>query len=375
MLIKVIHNFHFLFIILFLIFSFTIFEFVNQSNKEDKINRFLGFLVLSFVLIHLLIFLNLMSLDVSLYDFIFPVFLLILILIPTILGLTLLISSISVLIYKKLKGNNAKLQEFKTKKSEKFKLTSSAKKDNYRKINHVFIFFGMLIVWFIGVYSVYSASGSLKGMIPDENDMGALYLQILTQPGGFSNSLLALGWFYYILFFFFYGFFFFMFVNEISRKSLHLSFPTNLFTTLFLTEKEKNRYGSYFYFAVAHLFASFITPPLVYFAILGISSLADLSASQVGIRYGKRKISWNSNKTWEGCIVSGLVSFLICFIFIGIWWSIIFSIIMIIVDLLTTKPLDVSDNLLIPLISSVTYVLIRTVFNLNYSSIILSILT
>lgn len=312
--------------------------------------------------------------DVSLYEFIFPAFLLILILVPTSFGLILSISSICVIVYKKLKGSNVKIQEFKTKELEKFKQTSSAKKDNYRKINHVFIFIGMLIVWFIGVYLVYSASGSLKGMIPEENDMGVLYLQILTQPGGFSNSLLALGWFYYILFFFFYVFFFFMFINEISRKSVYLSFPTNIFTTLFLTEKEKDRYGSYFYFAVGHLFASFITPPLVYFAILGISSLADLSASQVGIRYGKRKISWNSNKTWEGCIISGLVSFLISFIFIGIWWALIFSIIMIIIDLITTKPLDVSDNLLIPLISAVTYVLIRTVFNLNYSSILLSFL-
>ncbi|TXT56286.1 MAG: Cytidylyltransferase family protein [Promethearchaeota archaeon] len=371
MLIKVVQNFYLVFLLLFFVYSLSLFEFVIHSHKEDKINTFLGFICLSFVFMHLIIFLHLMFQDINLYDFIFPIFLLILVLAPSSLGLLLILSSFIVIIYTKVKGESIRLQEFKRDKIKHFNQTSLAKRDNVRKINHVFIFIGMVVVWFIGVYSVYSVSGSLDGMIPEENDMVSLYLRIFNYPGGFSISLLALGWFYYVLFFFFYAFFFFMLINEISRKSVSLKFPTNLFTSLFLTEKEKKYYGSYFYFAVGHLFASFITPPLVYFAILGISSLADLSASQVGIRFGKRRIVWNNNKTWEGTIACGLISFFITFLFLGFWWALIFSIIMVAIDLLTSKPLDISDNLLIPLTCSIIYALVRFIFHLNYSAIIL----
>ena len=75
------------------------------------------------------------------------------------------------------------------------------------------------------------------------------------------------------------------------------------------------------------MFAAFVCPPMVYLAILGISSISDLMTSQIGIRMGKKHIDWNKNKTWEGTIAGTITTFIISLFFIGLYWSLIFSII------------------------------------------------
>jgi dolichol kinase len=111
---------------------------------------------------------------------------------------------------------------------------------------------------------------------------------------------------------------------------------------------------------------------MVFLSILGMSSISDLMTSQIGIRYGKRHISWNKNKTWEGTIAGTVVSFIICSLFMGFYWALIFSFVFLIFDVITNKPLNLADNLLIPIGSSLIYVIIRFIFNFDYYLIILT---
>ena len=137
---------------------------------------------------------------------------------------------------------------------------------------------------------------------------------------------------------------------------------------------EKKGYGSYLYFSIGHLFAALFCPPMVLLAILGMSSIGDLMASQIGMRYGKNHIQWNQKKTWEGAIAATITCFIICFFFIGIVWGVIFSLAYLLFDIFTGKGfrnIDLSDNYLIPIGCTIIYLLIRAFFNLNYYTIFL----
>jgi len=118
--------------------------------------------------------------------------------------------------------------------------------------------------------------------------------------------------------------------------------------------------------------AALITPPMVFLTILGMSSLADLATSQVGIRYGKNKIKWNNEKSWQGAIAGIIACFILCTLFIGVYWAFIFTFAFFIFDVFTNKPLNISDNLLIPFGSSLIFLFIRFFFNFDYYTIILT---
>jgi dolichol kinase len=118
--------------------------------------------------------------------------------------------------------------------------------------------------------------------------------------------------------------------------------------------------------------AALLTPPMVFLTILGMSSLADLATSQVGIRYGKNKIKWNNEKSWQGSIAGIIACFIICTLFIGIYWALIFTFAFFIFDVFTNKPFNISDNLLIPFGSSLIFLFIRFFFNFDYYTIILT---
>jgi dolichol kinase len=257
------------------------------------------------------------------------------------------------------------------KLQEKRKNWSKAKKDTLRKLNHVLIFLGLLLVWYIGLVIANIFSGSSTGMIPEENNMFLLYLRILSESNSIENVLLSLGWFYYILFFFFYIMCMFMLSNEFARKSTKLAFPFTFFTKIYLSENEKQNYGTYLYFSIGQMFAAFVCPPMVFFMILGTASISDLMTSQIGIRFGKSHIKWNEKKTWEGSIAGTLVTLIIGVLFVGFYWALIFTLIFLLIDVLTTKPFNISDNLLIPISFSLTYLFIRFFFNLDYYTIII----
>lgn len=358
------------YLIIIFSFFFILFNYMHFSYKFDILNNFFGFITLLFAFVHIALFLLLMSQEIVLQSVIIPLWLMSL-LIPLItVGILIVISTGAVNLYKKIfKKDFSKLSIKLEKKRE---IWSKAKKDTLRKLNHVLIFIGLLVVWYVGLYVVNFYTGTSAGMVPEENNMLVLYLRIINEPNSFIDVLFSLGWFYYLLFFFFYILCIFMLANEFTRKSRLFSFPFNIFPKLYLSKEEKENYGTYLYFAIGQMFAAFICPPMVYFAILGISSISDLMASQVGIRFGKRHIIWNKNKTWEGTIAGIISTFLICFLFVDVYWSLIFTFIFFILDISTSKPIKVSDNLLIPICCSLTYVFIRFIFNFNFYSVVLS---
>ncbi|UCC18893.1 MAG: hypothetical protein JSV62_12400 [Promethearchaeota archaeon] len=310
-----------------------------------------------------------MNQEPGLRSFFVPLWLMILGIPLIFIGLLVLISTI--ITYAIKKGYKKDFTKIRKKLKEKFDNLSKIKKDTYRKVNHVLIFIGLLILWYVSLSIVKFYAGSIAGMIPEDTNMLLLYLRILNEPNSIINVLFSLGWFYYILFFFFYFLCLFMLANEFTRKSQHLTFPFNIFPQLYLSNEEEENYGTYLYFNIGHMFAAFVCPPMVFFTILGISSISDLVTSQIGIRFGTSKILWNKKKTWEGSLAGMIITFIICFFFIGIYWGVFFSILFLSFDIFTDKPFKLSDNLLIPIGCSLTYVFLRLFLNLNYYSFIL----
>jgi len=347
-----------------------LFYYIHFSYRSDILNNIFGLASLFFIFIHIILFLSIMNQETMLRSFFVPLWILILGS-PLIIVSLLIITSTSVenLIRKVFRKDFSKLSRKLEEKSDSW---SKAKKDTIRKLNHVLIFIGLFLIWYIGLLVVYIYTGTSAGMVPEENNMLLLYLRIIDEPNVIREVLFLLGWFYYLLFFFFYSLCLFMIANEFTRKSRFCSFPFNFFPKLYLSGEEKKNYGTYLYFAIGQMFAAFICPPMVLFAILGISSISDLMTSQIGIRLGKKHIFWNQNKTWEGTIAGTITTFFLCFFFVGLLWSLIFTLLFLLFDIFTNKPINLSDNLLIPIGCSLTYIFIRFIFDLNYYTIILS---
>jgi dolichol kinase len=335
------------------------------------LNNLLGFSTLFLTFLIIIIVALLMFLDATLHLETIPIFSRSFGLPPLIIGVIILISSVLLVSYKKI-FKDKDLSKFWRGLEKKTKNRSKLRGDTYRKIPHVLIFIGLLFIWYLGVIFVRDVSGSISGMIPDENNMFYLFLTLVTVPNSISAVLFSLGWFYYLLFFFFYGFCLIILANEFTRKVKSLGFPFNFLSNVLLCEEEKKSYGTYLLFAIGHMFAALITPPMVFLTILGMSSLADLATSQVGIRYGKNKIKWNNEKSWQGAAAGIIACFVLCTLFIGIYWALIFTIAFFIFDVFTTEPFNISDNLLIPLGSSLVFLFIRYLFNFDYYTIILT---
>ena len=363
----------FLFWILLMEFSYFIllFSFIYFSNKKEMLNNVIGFSALLLTFLIIIIVAMLMFLDGTLYFDTVPIFYRSFGLPLLIIGAIVLVSSVLLFSYKKI-FKNKDLSKFWSSLEDKTNERSKLRGDVFRKIPHVLIFIGLLFIWYLGVIFVKDLSGSISGMIPAENNMFQVFLTILTEPNSIGSVLFSFGWFYYLLFFFFYGFCLITLANEYTRKTKRLGFPFNFLCFFLLCEEEKRSYGTYLFFAIGQMVAALITPPMVFLTILGMSSLADLATSQVGIRYGKNKIKWNTDKSWQGAIAGIIASLIICTLFIGIYWAIIFSIAFFIFDVLTNKPFNVSDNLLIPFGSSLIFLFIRFFFNLDYYTIILT---
>ena len=351
-------------------YFYILYIYIHFSYKPDFLNNIVSFSAMYSIFLHILLFLLLLSLEEELHEIILPIMLLTLNGPFLCISILILLSTGFAYFYKRISKKD--LSDMGKKIEKKIKNRSKVRRDVYRKINHVLIFVVLLSVWSLGVYIVKSYTGTTEGMIPEENNMLLLYFKILIKPNSIKQVLFNFGWFYYALFFFFYTICLFILANEFTRKSKNLSFPFNIFSKFYLTEEEKKSYGTYLYFTIGHMFAAFLCPPMVFFAILGMSSISDLMTSQIGIRFGKRHISWNQNKTWEGTIAGTIVSFIICSFFMGFYWSLIFSFVFLVFDVITNKPLNLSDNLLIPIGSSLVYVIIRFIFNFNYYSIILA---
>jgi len=332
----------FIFWFTFMVYSFFIilYSFIHFSNKKEVLNNFVGFSALFLTFLIIIIVVSLMFLDRTLYSETIPIFTRSFGLPLLIIGALILISSVFLFLYKR-KFKNKDLSKFWIVLEEKTNNRSKLRGDIYRKIPHILIFLGLLLIWYLGVIFVKDLSGSISGMIPEDNNMFLVFLTIMTEP-------------------------------KSIRKAKRLGFPFNFLCYVLLCEEEKRGYGTYLFFAIGQMVAALITPPMVFLTILGMSSLADLATSQVGIRYGKNKIKWNNEKSWQGAIAGIIACFIICTLFIGIYWALIFSIAFFIFDIFTNKPFNISDNLLIPFGSSLIFLFIRFFFNFEYFTIILN---
>ncbi|TFF93728.1 MAG: hypothetical protein EU544_05450 [Promethearchaeota archaeon] len=341
-----------------------LFGYMHFSDKQDTINNIVGFGSLFFVFIHILGFLLLMLQDAylnpktELWFWALGLPLLI-------LGAIIVVSTFIIYLYRLIYGSKD-LTLLEENWSDKMTVMDKVRRDTYRKISHVLIFIGLFVIWIIGYNYVVNATAKWAGMIPEENNTLKLYYQLLSKPDSIRTVLFSLGWFYYLIFFFFYSFCMFMLANELTRKTRYLSFPFNLLPRLLMTKEEKDSYGTYLYFAMGQMFAAFVCPPMVYFAILGMSGIGDLMTSQVGIRWGKHQIQWNQRKTWEGNVAGTITSFFICLPFIGVVWALIFAITFMAFDLFTNRPINLSDNLLIPIGCALIFLLIRHYLELDY---------
>ena len=359
------------FMVLLTSYFLILFLYLHFSDRKALYENIVGFGALFMVSIHILLFLILMFQDITLHPTILPLWLITLGL-PIIVILIIMLFSSLLYITIKFGFKSEVFSRYRVNMTKRLLKRSKIRNDIYRKIAHVLIFITLFILWYIGIIVVKDFSGSTQGMIPYENNMLFLYIRLFTEPDSMSDVLLALGWFYYLLFFFFYIFTLFMLAMEYTRKTRYLTFPFNFICSIYLCDDEEEGYGAYLYFTLGQMFASFLCPPMVYFAILGMSSIADLMTSQIGIRYGKRKIKINGSKTWEGTLAGCITCFIICFFFTGIVWALIFTLVFFIIDILTKKPINISDNLLIPICCALIFVLIRYIFNLNYITIILT---
>jgi len=363
-------DFDFWFFLLFISFIIILFGYLQLSDRSDGVNNFLAFFALSFVFFNILILLNLMN-HIEKYEVtIFPLYVRTLGIPVIVIWLILAVTTLLTALYKSI----FKSKDF-TKLHEKMNVRldnmSKAKRDTLRKISHVLMFIGFFIIWNVSYTMVSSSEADWVEMLPSNNNTLDFYIKTLTQPDYLYPELLNLGWFYFLLLFFFFMFCLVLLANELTRKAKYVYFPFNLFPKLIMSEEEKRSYGTYLYFAIGQLFAAFLCPPMVFLAILGMASLADLMTSQVGIRFGKHRIKWNNKKTWEGAIAGTITCLVLCFFFVGIVWAIIFAFVFTIIDLGTNKPLNASDNLLIPIGCAIVYVLLRFLLDLNYYTIIL----
>ena len=357
--------------ILLLSYLVILFLYMQFSFKQTFSENLVGFFGLAFVYFHVLIFLNIMFQDTTLHSETLPLWFLSLGFPIIIFAFIIVLSSI-IYIFLKFSLKLNIFTRYKENMAIRFSKRSKIRNDIYRKLAHVLIFIGLFILWYIGANIVKDLSGSTEGMIPYEDNMFLLYLKIFTEPSSMGEVLFELGWFYYLLFFFFYDFTLLMVSIEFTRKSKFFSFPLNFICGIYLCDDEEKGYGAYLYFTLGQMFAAFICPPMVFFAILGISSIADLMTSQVGIRIGKHKIKFNNNKSWEGTLAGCFTCYLISLFFVGLIWAFIFTLIFLIVDLLTKKPINVSDNLLIPMSCAIIFVLVHHFFALDYITLILA---
>jgi dolichol kinase len=223
--------------------------------------------------------------------------------------------------------------------------------DMKRKGAHVAFFIILWLVIFIAIpigilvepsllgdqFKIWEFNGNISSDL-------FLYYNFLINPStinqfGFIHLILIVGFIFSA-----YGFIMF----ETIRHSKVFYFPTTSWFTRYLKTEEHEHIASYCYFFLAAPFAAFILPPLYSIAILGVTTIGDLLASQIGMRFGRSKIRINPHKSKAGRLAGTLGSLVITTIFIGPFFGIAAAFIFYLTDTLTETPIHVSDNLANP---------------------------
>jgi len=352
--------FFLIYIIMVMCYLLILFMYLHHSSKKYPLDNFLGFSILFILFFHYSILMILMYNGAFWERFFLPI----LFFTPLLIILSVvIIFSIIVKIYYILKKKSEKMgkneNEIRKRRKLNIKDWKPVNRDIIRKLPHIIIFISFFIIWSIGCSLVYSQTGNLYGMYPMESDLLFLFSSIYSDVNNILFYMYTLGWFYFFLIVVLYCFAIIGIFMEFTRKSKNFSFPFNLISVRLLKEEEKESYGTFLYFFIGHLFAATFLPPLPFFAVISMSSIGDLVASQVGMRTKHYPIKWNKNKCWEGTISSTIVSFFLSYFFLGFIWAFFFAILFLIIDIVIKKPMNASDNLLIPFCSTLLFLFLR----------------
>lgn len=90
--------------------------------------------------------------------------------------------------------------------------------------------------------------------------------------------------------------------------------------------------------------------PAVFRIAMLVLAVGDSFSTLIGVHFGKHKISFNRQKTWEGSIAGLLTSFIACLIITSLPLAIIAAVVGMIVESL---PIRLDDNFTIPLAVSI----------------------
>ncbi|MHA1672498.1 MAG: hypothetical protein ACTSYI_02635 [Promethearchaeota archaeon] len=243
--------------------------------------------------------------------------------------------------------------------------------DLKRKFYHLFVFlliFGFLYLGYLFIYSQSAQSGDAQ-----------LYSELLDLYWGSTNGL------YYVniifarhslplaqtlTFLFMYGAMLVLLVIDLTRLSHNIHFIMQKESQSIMRYKELDTLGAYTHFAVSYLFASMVLPPMLFLASLCLASFADPTASIVGIKMGKRRYSWNS-KSLEGTIAGSIMAFITMFWFVGGIYALTGALLFALVDIITPEPIELSDNLVMPVLITFVFVFLSLCGIPSYSVLVL----
>ncbi|MHC1590943.1 MAG: hypothetical protein ACXQS8_02560 [Candidatus Helarchaeales archaeon] len=175
-------------------------------------------------------------------------------------------------------------------------------------------------------------------------------------------------------------------LTDLLRVHAYRYYPLKPLANIY-REKERYSIGPHVFLVTGALFVSVIFPPIISMVAITVAALGDAMATIVGVTMGKRKIHPShpdSRKTVEGCIggvvgsfVFSIIIFLIMttvptihgqfdpqWLLFGIIISIIGATVMFLTDYFS-PPLQISDNIINPIICAVCMLPIYILFYPN----------
>ncbi|MHA1612575.1 MAG: hypothetical protein ACTSVZ_09030 [Promethearchaeota archaeon] len=232
------------------------------------------------------------------------------------------------------------------------------KLDLKRKFYHLFVFILIFVFLYLGYLLIQKRT--------IHSEYASFYLELLDSYWGSTNGLNYVELIFIrhslplaqtLTFLFMYGAMLVLLVIDLTRLSKKIHFIMHKESQSIMRYKELDTLGAYTHFAVSYLFASMVLPPMLFLASLCLASFADPTASIVGIKIGKKRYSWNS-KSLEGTIAGSIMAFITMFWFVGGIYALAGALLFALVDVFTPKPIELSDNLVMPVLITIVFVVL-----------------
>lgn len=155
-------------------------------------------------------------------------------------------------------------------------------------------------------------------------------------------------------------------ILDLTRLSGNIHFFLQKNAQKHIHFKEMKTIAAYTHFMVAYFAASIFLPPMLFMGTLCLGVFADPAASIVGMNWGKHKIKW-TDKTVEGTIAGSILAFITMIWFVGPIYALFGTLVFIIIDLITPKPVKLSDNLVIPLAITIVFIILSLMGITSYN--------